>query len=163
MKDYTTIDKWDESYDGSAIYSLVDPNGKRYIGQAKQLQNRLNNHRRELNKVYKNKNTRILEGSELIEAVKNGIRFKVEILKKIPWYEATVNNLRYWEHYYLEKYGGIKDTYNVAPIPQPVENYDEFNSVELVIDIDADILEKLSEVDNMQGYIKSLIRADISK
>lgn len=28
---------------------------------------------------------------------------------------------------------------------------------------DADIIEKLSSVDNKQGYIKSLIRADIEK
>jgi hypothetical protein len=28
---------------------------------------------------------------------------------------------------------------------------------------DADILEKLNEVENKQGYIKELIRADLSK
>lgn len=32
---------WDTDYNGSAIYSLVDENGKRYIGQAKHLQHRL--------------------------------------------------------------------------------------------------------------------------
>jgi hypothetical protein len=163
MKYYTTIEKWDDLFDGSAIYSLVDQNGKRYIGQAKNLQNRLDTHRRELNKAYQGRNVRINEGAKLIEAVKNGVRFRVDILKKFQWHEATVNNLRYWENYYLENYGGVDNTYNFAPIPYPVENFEDFNSVELVIDISADILEKLSEVDNMQGYIKSLIRADIAK
>lgn len=34
--------------------------------------------------------------------------------------------------------------------------------LKLNIKTDADILEKLRSVDNMQGYIKSLIRADIN-
>lgn len=47
------------------------------------------------------------------------------------------------------------------------ERYDATNTkqirLKLNLKTDADILEKLSEVDNMQGYIKSLIRADIAK
>lgn len=47
------------------------------------------------------------------------------------------------------------------------ERYDASNTkqirLKLNIKTDADILEKLSEVDNMQGYIKALIRADIAK
>lgn len=47
------------------------------------------------------------------------------------------------------------------------ERYDASNTkqirLKLNLKTDADILEKLSEVDNKQGYIKSLIRADISK
>ena len=35
--------------------------------------------------------------------------------------------------------------------------------LKLNIKTDADILERLSEVDNMQGYIKHLIREDIKK
>lgn len=33
----------------------------------------------------------------------------------------------------------------------------------LNLNTDKDILEKLSSVDNVQGYLKSLIRADIAK
>jgi hypothetical protein len=36
-------------------------------------------------------------------------------------------------------------------------------SIKLNEKTDADIIEKLKQVDSMQGYIKSLIRADISK
>lgn len=47
----------------------------------------------------------------------------------------------------------------------PQARYDKQNTrqirLKLNLKTDADILEKLSEVDNKQGYIKSLIRADI--
>ena len=36
-------------------------------------------------------------------------------------------------------------------------------SMKLYDNTDADILEKLDSVDNKQGYLKQLIRADISK
>ena len=45
--------------------------------------------------------------------------------------------------------------------------YDSENVVKVTIKInkktDADIMEKLDAVDNKQGYIKELIRADIAK
>lgn len=48
------------------------------------------------------------------------------------------------------------------------KKYDEANrdkfkimSLKLNRETDADILERLAEVDNMQGYIKELIRSDI--
>ena len=51
-----------------------------------------------------------------------------------------------------------------------VKKYDEahkgdFKSVYMKLhkEKDADVLDKLSSVGNVQGYIKSLIRADISK
>lgn len=47
------------------------------------------------------------------------------------------------------------------------ERYDASNTkqirLKLNIKTDADILEKLESVGNKQGYIKSLIRADIDK
>lgn len=49
----------------------------------------------------------------------------------------------------------------------PQARYDEKNTkqirLKLNLKTDADILEKLSEVDSKQGYIKRLIREDISK
>lgn len=45
--------------------------------------------------------------------------------------------------------------------------YDAANTrvvrIRLNFKTDADILQKLDSLDNMQGYIKSLIRADIAK
>lgn len=47
------------------------------------------------------------------------------------------------------------------------ERYDAVNTKQIRLKLnkknDADILEKLESVGNKQGYIKSLIRADISK
>lgn len=48
-----------------------------------------------------------------------------------------------------------------------VRKYDEARTVQFKMKLnkgtDADILKKLESVDNKQGYIKSLIRADIEK
>lgn len=45
--------------------------------------------------------------------------------------------------------------------------YDASHTIQLKLKLntktDADILEKLNEVENKQGYIKELIRADLSK
>ena len=45
--------------------------------------------------------------------------------------------------------------------------YDKANTTDVRIKLnnntDADILEKLNSVDNKQGYIKALIRADLNK
>ena len=50
---------------------------------------------------------------------------------------------------------------------QANKRYDEKNTKQIKLKLnynrDSDILERLSEVDNMQGYIKQLIRADIKK
>jgi hypothetical protein len=46
-----------------------------------------------------------------------------------------------------------------------VEKYDKANTVQIKfkfnVNTDADILEKLNSVENKQGYIKELIRADM--
>lgn len=160
-KKYLTIKKWDEEYNGSAIYSLVDDDGKRYIGQAKTLQTRLNTHRQQLNHAYEDNEAIVPEGEKLIKAVRDGKTFKVQVLKKLKWNEATINNLRYWENYYLKMYGGVNNTYNTAPIPSPVWNCEPNNEITLVIETDKDIIEALDQVDNKQGYIKDLIRKDI--
>ena len=45
------------------------------------------------------------------------------------------------------------------------QKYDKANTQQIMLKLnkkyDADILKKLSEVDNKQGYIKNLIRTDI--
>lgn len=49
---------------------------------------------------------------------------------------------------------------------EPQERYDKENTVQFRLKLnkktDADVIEKLQSVDNKQGYIKDLIRADIS-
>lgn len=164
MKEYLAVKKWDDDYDGSAIYSLIDEFGKRYIGQAIHLQQRLETHRRELNKASKGNNIHINEGEKLVDAVKAGRVFSVEILKKLEWSDSTVNNLRYWENYYLDQFGGIDNTYNNMPIASPVWDYDPFNDVSVLIQIkDSDVLNHLEQMENMQDYIKGLIKSDVSK
>lgn len=50
---------------------------------------------------------------------------------------------------------------------EPQARYDAANTVQIRLKLnrktDADILENLDRTDNKQGYIKSLIRADIEK
>lgn len=52
-------------------------------------------------------------------------------------------------------------------IKKAVAKYDKANTkqvkMKLNVNTDKDILRKLSEVGNVQGYIKALIRADIHK
>lgn len=130
MKDYSILEKWIDDYNGAAIYSLVDDKGKRYIGQALHLQQRLETHRRALNKAFKEPNNiEIVENANLIKAVRNGVKFKVEILYKIPYHETTKNMLRYYENYYFQKYGGYNDTYNITPIYAPVWHYEGYNKI----------------------------------
>ena len=47
------------------------------------------------------------------------------------------------------------------------QKYDQANTVQIKLKLhkvnDADVLDRLDAVDSKQGYIKSLIRADISK
>lgn len=164
MKDYSVIRKCPDDYNGAGIYSLVDRNGKRYIGQSIHIQNRIDAHRTELTKVWKRQSPLSNEGSKLVEASMRGETFSVEILKKLKWNEATVNELRKWEAYFLEKYGGIDNTYNGTDVPSPNSAYDPYNEVTFIVEIpktDKDILKRLDEVGNKQGYIKKLIRHEI--
>ena len=163
MKDYSILEKWIDDYNGAAIYSLVDENGKRYRGQAIHLQQRLNTHRQELNKAYKRNTIEVVENVELANAARRGIKFKVDVLYKIPWYNATKNNLLYYENYYLEKYGGYKNTYNKAYIPMPRWDYEKDNNIKIRIDIEEDLIKYLETIDNANEFIKDLLRKHIKK
>ena len=48
-----------------------------------------------------------------------------------------------------------------------IKKYDQNNTIQLRVKLnkktDADIIEKVASLDNKQGYIKALIRADIEK
>lgn len=163
MKKGKVLDNWSDSFDGAAIYSLVDDNGKRYIGQTIKLQNRLHTHMRELNRLYRDNEAPTTEGKKLADAARDGVQFTVDILKKFRWYEVTVNNLRKWESYYLEKFGGVHNTYNTAPVPYPNHLHDDDDAVILTFDADNLLYEHLNNKDNIQGYLKSLIRSDMKR
>ena len=120
---------WKTEYNEAAIYSLVDQSGKRYIGQALHLQERLKTHMQELNRIANNTDCYTTENVKLYEAVQNGAIFRVKILYYFPYHKITINNLRFYENYYLQKFGGLDNTYNVAPVPPPCWNHKEFNKV----------------------------------
>lgn len=75
-----------------------------------------------------------------------------------------MNELRYWESFYHNKFGGYENTYNTAYVIEPEWYCEPYNDVELVIDVDdADIINKLNSVPNKNEYIKRLIRRDMHK
>jgi hypothetical protein len=61
-------------------------------------------------------------------------------------------------------HGGIENTYNSAPIPSPQFDFEPYNDIEIILCIeDTEIIEKLNTVNDIQKYIKSLVRADLQK
>ena len=162
-RDYTAIEKWTDDYNGAAIYSLVDPDGKRYVGQAVRLQNRLHTHRRALNRAYNGERFESNEGTALINAAKSHIKFRVEILEKIKPTMATVNYLREREYHYLMNYGGYDNTYNTSVIPVPNYNVEAFNDVKIYVELDTDFIDRFDSKETLDNYIKSLIRKDIGE
>lgn len=167
QKEYIAIGEWHDDYDGAGIYSLVDQDGKRYIGQALNMQRRLNQHRIALNKVAKNEPGRVAEGMELVDAVASGKRFHVEILKKIDKFNVTKNVLNYWEKYYFEQFGGYDGTYNSQDLYEPRWDYEPYNDVSIKIDFDEneekDIIAYLDSYDSPSEEIKRIIREEMKK
>ena len=162
-KDYTIVKKWDDDFEGSAIYSLIDEDGKRYIGQAVDVQRRLHAHRMALNRAFRNPDAESDEGQALCDYARSGRTFTVEILKKFKWSEATYNILCYWEAYFVEKFGGYKNTYNSQIVPVVNEDYAPFNDVRLKVEFTQEELDFMNQkTDNITEYIKELIRRDIS-
>lgn len=119
-QDKTELLIWDTDYNGAAIYSLVDENGRRYVGQAQNLQNRLKQHRKAFNRIKDGESKPIgcKEGKRLVEAIEAGVTFRVEVCKRLTPEEATKNSLRHWECEIYEQYAnGI-----------PLEENDLYNS-----------------------------------
>lgn len=156
-----------EQYTGTVIYALVGSDGKRYIGKALNFVQRMKQHGYELERVANGKES-YHEGFKLCQAVKDGIKFKAEILEKVPFLKNTHNYLCEREQYYYELYGGANNTYN-STLPTPAnENYEPYNEIILCLDFDKDDKElvgflKSMQRDKLQNYIKDLIRRDIAK
>lgn len=104
-----------DPYNGAGIYALVDNYGKKYIGQAKHIQDRIKVHRINMNKIFLT-NCFHGENDKIHEAIMAGKTFDVEILEKIPQEKATRRYLYEREIYYYCQYGGIDNLYNVAPL-----------------------------------------------
>lgn len=154
------MNDWYINYTGAAIYSLVDANGKRYIGQTTNLQRRLKMHKKEIDRLHNDPDAETSEGIKLSEAIRNGMTFDFEVLEYIPWSKATVNELRRLEQHFIDQYGGIENTYNTACIAAPNYGCDFFNNVCLIIDFsdDPDIMNFLEYVEDPESLIKDLIR-----
>lgn len=157
----TVILPWDDDFTGAAIYSLVDPNGKRYIGQATRLQERLAGHQKACASILDGSTTSPLEGQKMVRAIKGGVTFKVEILKKLENDEATINNLRYWENEYVKKFGGLEDTYNVSKPPAPIWTHDPFN--EIIVNESPNEARKRIKSANIDAYQKENIQRVVVK
>lgn len=101
-------------YNGAAVYSLVDENGKRYIGSTYNLQQRLNAHAVEFRKVMRAEQTTFM-GGKLMEAIKDGRRFRCEILAPLPDDISKVH-MRQIERACFLAAGGLDGTYNSSVV-----------------------------------------------
>jgi group I intron endonuclease len=95
-------------YNGIGIYALIDNNGKMYVGSSKNIRHRLKEHSKGLLIGKDSKN--------LIDAVKDGLTFKCEILEQIP-YGCNTYYLRSRENYYIEKHDTVNNGYNAFYVP----------------------------------------------
>lgn len=151
-----------DDYDGAGIYSLIDNNGKRYIGQAKHIQKRLRQHRIYMNLIFFT-DSPYYENEKIHKAIRSGITFDVEILEKIPWYKATKNELSRREAYWIDYYGSYEKTYNVGFVPLLRDSYEYENQIVIEIPLPVGVIDYLKSKENSDEYIISLIREDIEK
>lgn len=149
-----------EKYTDAAIYALVGSDGKRYIGQAKNYYQRMQQHRYAFNSIAKGKHG--AEGYKLCEAIKNGITFRAEILEKIPLIERTYNNLNRRELYYYRLYGGLDGTYNSTEPKPPYHSLPDGDMIIFTFKVsDPNMRKKLESVGDYNEYVKELIKKDI--
>ncbi len=104
------------NYSGTAIYALVDDQGKKYIGSSTDLKRRLLFHASHVKTLLRDGNDGFL-CSKMQEAILAGRKFRVEVLEMLPS-EISKEELNNKEYYWLEKEGGLEATYNMKPIKQ---------------------------------------------
>lgn len=105
-------------YNGAAVYSLVDEEGKRYIGSTTHLRSRIKQHNTHMRIVIRDGHDGFLN-QKIENAVLNGAKFRCEILAKI-YGEITKHELEEIERIFIKRYGGIDNTYNFIPIKHKV-------------------------------------------
>lgn len=97
-------------YAGPGIYSLIDENGKRYIGSSKNIKKRIQEHNSSMLKAAKERGVWSVN-KEIDDAVKNGVSFRVEVLHRFEG-GCTFYDLVDMERKYIDYFGGAKNTYN---------------------------------------------------
>lgn len=116
------------NYTGSAVYSLVDDCGKKYIGSTSNLKRRIN--------FYSSCIKRLLHDgadgflcAKMQKAILEGRTFRLEVLEMFPdgISEEELNNK---ECFYLEQEGGLEKTYNMKPIKLKCQPGDILEHVE---------------------------------
>lgn len=100
------------------IYSLIDENGKRYIGSSKNIKSRVSFH----NTHFKNF---LRDGADgfvnpaIKDALKNGSRFRCEVLASFNC-ELSSRELREIERVFIAKFGGYDALYNCSVISHKI-------------------------------------------
>lgn len=97
-------------YAGPGVYSIIDENGKRYIGSSKNIKKRIQEHNSSMIKAAKDTGIWAVN-KEIDSAVKNGVSFRVEVLHKFED-GCTFYDLVDMERKYIDYFGGAKNTYN---------------------------------------------------
>lgn len=96
------------------IYSLVDNNGKRYIGSSKNIKQRVLSHSFHMNNFAREGKDGFLNPS-LEKAVADGLFFRCEVLAEFHC-SMSKDELREIERIFINKFGGIQNTHNYQPI-----------------------------------------------
>lgn len=97
-----------------AIYCLADEDGRRYVGQTRNLYSRLHQHRHRLDYAFAHPTEWFLYNQKLVRAARDGMHFRAEILRTFDD-NASHIEMNFWERYYINKYGGLYLTYNIEP------------------------------------------------
>lgn len=107
-------------YTGAGVYALVDENGKKYIGSAKNVKSRIQKHNKELQKALDGETSQA--SKSMIDAAKAGHIFRAVLVEKLPE-SGSLYDLRDMERRYLNEAGGLKSTYNTEEVPNQREEH----------------------------------------
>ena len=97
-------------YGGPAVYSLIDENGKKYIGSTVNLRRRLKAHASSIRLVQR-KGMDAFISDAMADAVRAGHTFRWSVLETFPA-DIPDGILRLAELRHIEKAGGIDSLYN---------------------------------------------------
>ena len=100
------------------IYSLVDDNGKRYIGSSKNIRQRVKSHKSHIN-TYLRDGVDGFVNPAIKKAVKQGLRFRCEVLAVFNC-DMTETERREIERIYIAKFGGYEALYNYCVISHKI-------------------------------------------
>lgn len=100
------------------IYSLVDDNGKRYIGSSKNIQQRVQSHKFHMNRYLRDGADGYLNPA-IEKAVTLGLRFRCEVLAVFNC-DMTATERREIERIYIAKFGGYEALYNHCVISHKI-------------------------------------------